>query len=54
MARKVLVEMDMSELNRFNLFERLVKRLMLSTKASEQTVLDVLEKSAETALSPKK
>lgn len=48
--RKLLVEMDAADYNRFNLFDRLVKRVMAAAKADEATVLEVIEKSVIQAL----
>lgn len=50
MARKILVEMDQAEYNRFNLFERLIRRLKDSTKKDESVILEVLESTAAAAL----
>lgn len=52
MARKLLVEMDASEYHRFNLFERMVRRLRDKTGKDESMILEVLEKTAESALKP--
>jgi hypothetical protein len=55
MGRKLMVEMDPLEYSRFQLFERLIKRLHdKNPNATDEKIVEILAGSFEEMLNPKK